>query len=209
MSGYADFLKLLNATAFKSFYPNTASDASFWTVKSLPLPGFNGYITCLQVVFQNILVPFVLTSSWTLTTDQLPLEECLWYSVFLHASEMSSPSELALYEHSFNAFYLATFKYSSVWYSVLPRDTTDFSEASKMELVKFFRMAAVPGPRFTPVQITMVSTTVLYTPIFVLRWMIWSEHSLWCNCLKLALALLIREVISSSMQAFCERKPSK
>ena len=81
-----------------------------------------------------------------------PAEECLWYSVFLHASEMSSPSELALDEHSFNAFYLATLKYSSVWYSVLPRDVTDFSEASKMELVRFFHMPAIPGPRFIPVQ---------------------------------------------------------
>ena len=33
---------------------------------------------------------------------------------------------------------IATFKYSSVWYSVLPRDATIFSEASEMELVKFF-----------------------------------------------------------------------
>ena len=63
MSGYADFRKLLDATAFKSFYPNTAGGAPLWTVKSLPLPGFSGYITCLQVVFQNILVPFMLTSS--------------------------------------------------------------------------------------------------------------------------------------------------
>ena len=65
---------------------------------------------------------------------------------------MSSPSELALDEQSVEAFYLATFKYSSVWYSVLPRDATDFSEASKMELVMFVHMPAVPGPRFTPVQ---------------------------------------------------------
>ena len=65
---------------------------------------------------------------------------------------MSSPSELALDEQSFNAFYLATFKYNSVWNSVLPRDATDFSEASEMELVKFFHMTAVPGPRFTSVQ---------------------------------------------------------
>ena len=138
MSGYAGFLKLLDATTFKSLYANTAGIAPLWTVMSLSLPGFNGYITCLQVVFQNILIPLVLTSSWTLTTDQLPVEQCLWYSVFLHASKMSSPSELALDEQSFNAFYLATFKYNSVWYSVLPRDATDFSEASEMELVKFF-----------------------------------------------------------------------
>lgn len=65
---------------------------------------------------------------------------------------MSNPSELALDEQSFNAFYLEAFKYSSVWYSVLPRDATDFREASEMELVKFFHMMAVPGPRFTPVQ---------------------------------------------------------
>ena len=151
MSGYAGILRLLDATAFKSFYGNTAGGAPLWTVKSLPLPGFNGYITCLQVVFQNVLVPFVLTSSRMLTTDQLPVEERLWYSVFLHARELSSPSELALDEQGFNAFYLATFKYSSVWYSVLPRDATDFSEASKMELVKFFHVPAVRGPRFTPV----------------------------------------------------------
>ena len=61
---------------------------------------------------------------------------------------MSSPSELALDERSFNAFYLATFKYSSVWYSVLPIDATDFSLSSKMELVKCFYMTGVPGPRF-------------------------------------------------------------
>ena len=90
MSGYAGFLKLLDATTFKSLYANTAGGAPLWTVKSLSLPGFNGYITCLQVVFQNILVPLVLTSPWTLTTDQLPVEECLRYSVFLHASKMSS-----------------------------------------------------------------------------------------------------------------------
>ena len=65
---------------------------------------------------------------------------------------MSSPSELALDGQSFDAFYLATFKYSSVWYSVLPRDATNFSEASEMELVKFFNMTAVPSPIFTPVQ---------------------------------------------------------
>ena len=132
MSGYAGFLKLLDATTFKSLYANTAGGAPLWTVMSLSLPGFNGYITCLQVVFQNILVPLVLTSSWTLTTDQLPVEECLWYSVFLHASKMSSPSELALDEQSFNAFYLATFKYNSVWYSVLPWDATDFSEVHEI-----------------------------------------------------------------------------
>ena len=40
---------------------------------------------------------------------------------------------------------------------------------------------------------SMVSATVQYTPIFVLRWIPWSDHSLWCNCPKLALALLIRE----------------
>ena len=85
----------------------------------------------------TLLVPFVLTSPWMLTTDQLPVEECLWYSVFLHASKMSSLSELALDDQSFNAFYLTTFKYSSVWYFVLPRDAKDFSEAFKMELVKF------------------------------------------------------------------------
>lgn len=72
-----------------------------------------------------------------LTTDQLPVEECLWYSVFLHASKISSLSELALDEQSFNAFYLTTFKYSSVWYFALPRDAKDFSKAFKMELVKF------------------------------------------------------------------------
>ena len=151
-SGYAGFLKLLDATAFKSLHSNTSSCAPLWKVKGLSLPGFNGYITSLQVVFQNIFVPFVLTSSRKLTTDQLPLKESLWYSVFLHASKMSSPSELAVDEQSFNAFYLATFKYSSVWYSFLPRDATYFSEASQMELVKCFHMTAVPGPRFTPVQ---------------------------------------------------------
>ena len=138
MSSYAGFLKLLDATAFKSHYANTTGGAPLWTIKSFSLPGFSGYITCLQVVFQNIILLFVLSSSRTLTTDKFPIEECLWYSVFLHASEMSSPSELALDEQSFNDFYLAKFKYSSVWYSVLPRDTTDFSEALKMELVKFF-----------------------------------------------------------------------
>ena len=65
---------------------------------------------------------------------------------------MSSPSELALDGQSFNAFYLATFKYSSVWYSVLQRDATNFSETSEMELVKFFHMTAVPSAMFTPVQ---------------------------------------------------------
>ena len=62
MLGYAGFLKLLDATAFKSFYANTAGSAPLWTVNSLSLSGFNGYITCLQVVFQNILVSFVLTA---------------------------------------------------------------------------------------------------------------------------------------------------
>ena len=152
MSGYAGFLKQLDATTLKSLYSNTAGCAPLWTVKSLSLPGFNGYITCFQVVFQDILVSLVLTSSRTFTIDQLPVEECLWYSVFLHTSKMSSPSELALDEQSFNAFYLATFKYSNVWYSVLPSDATDFSGAFEMELVKFFHMTAVPGPRFTPVQ---------------------------------------------------------
>jgi len=123
---------------------NTAGSAWLWMVKSLFLaPRFQWVITCLQVAFQNIFVTCVLTSS------QLPVEKCLWYSVFLHASKMSSPSELSLDEHSFNAFYLATFKYSSVWYSVLLRDATDFSEASKIELVKFFHMTTAPGPRFT------------------------------------------------------------
>ena len=152
MSGYAGFLTQLDATTFKTLYANTAGGSPLWLVKSLSLPGFNGNVTCFQVVFLNILLPLVLTSSWTLTTDQLPIEECLWYSVFLHASKMSSPSELALDEQSFNAFYLATFKYSSVWYSVLPKDATNFSEASEMELVKFFHMTAVSSPRFTPVQ---------------------------------------------------------
>ena len=137
MSGYAGFLKLLDATAFKSLYANTTGGAPLWTVKSLSLPGFNGYTTCLQVVFQNFLLLFVLTSSRTLTTDKLPVEECLWYSVFLHASVMSSLSELALDEQSFNDFYLAKFKYSSVWYSVLPRDATALSEAFKIELLLF------------------------------------------------------------------------
>ena len=130
MSGYAGFLKLLDATALKSLHVNTAGGAPLWT--GLSLPGFNGYITCLQLIFQNILVPFVLTSSRTLTTDQLPLEESHWFSVFLHTSKIPSPSELALDEQSFNALYLAAFKYSSVWYSLLPRDTTDVSLASKM-----------------------------------------------------------------------------
>lgn len=147
VSGYAGLLKLLDATAFKSIHTNTAGGAPLWTVKGLSLPGLNGYITCLQVIFQNTLAPFVLTSSRTLTTDQLPLEESLWYSVFLHTSKMSSPSELARDEKSFNAF-----KHSSVWHSVLPRDTTYFSLASKMDLVKCFYMTAVPGARFTPVQ---------------------------------------------------------
>ena len=62
MSGYVDFLKLLDAMAFKSLYANTAGSAPLWTVQSLSLSGFNGYITCLQVVFQNIVVSFVLTS---------------------------------------------------------------------------------------------------------------------------------------------------
>ena len=139
---------------------------ALWTVKSLSLPGFNGYITCLQVVFQNILLLFVPSSSRTLTTDKLPVEECLWYSVFLHASKMSSPSELALDEQSFNDLYLAKFKYSSVWYSVLPRDTTDLSEAFKMELVKFFSHDG--GTRSKK---SIGSTADLYTPIFVL-WLI-------------------------------------
>ena len=96
----------------------------------------------------NFFLPFVLTSSTTLTTDKLPVEECLWYSVFLHASKMSSPSKLAFDEQSFSAFYLVNFKYSSVWYSVLPRDAIYFLEAFKMGLVKhFFQMTAVPGPR--------------------------------------------------------------
>ena len=46
MSGYAGFLKLLDAMAFKSLYANRTGGALLWTVK-----GFNGYITCLQVVF--------------------------------------------------------------------------------------------------------------------------------------------------------------
>jgi len=87
-----------------------------------------------------------------LTTNQLPVQECLWYSILLHAGKMSNPSELALDEQSFNTFYLATFKYRSVWYSVLPRDATDFSEASKMELIKFFSHDHGTGPSFTPAQ---------------------------------------------------------
>ena len=197
MSGYAGFLKLLDATAFKSLYANTAGrpgSAPLWAVTSLSLPGFNRYITCLQVVFQNILVPFVLTPSWTLTTDQLSVEESLWYSIFLHASKMSNPSELALDEQSFNAFYLATLKYSRIWYLILPRDGTDFSEASKMELVKFFRRHQVQDSLLYK---SMVRTTVLYTQIFVLRWIPSSNHSLWCNRPKLALALLIGEFYAS------------
>ena len=77
---------------------------------------------------------------------------------------MSSPSELALDEQSFNVFYLANFNYSSVWYSVLPRDATDFSEAFKMELVMYF--SHDDGTRSKK---RMVSTAVLYTPVFVLR----------------------------------------
>ena len=77
---------------------------------------------------------------------------------------MSIPSELALDKQSFNAFYLAKFKYSSVWYSVLPRDATDFSEAFKMELVKSFSHDG--GTRSKK---SMVSRAVFYTPIFVLR----------------------------------------
>ena len=65
---------------------------------------------------------------------------------------MSNPSELALDDQSSNAFYLAALKYSSVWYSVLPRDATDFSEASEIELVNIFHMKVVPDPRFTYVQ---------------------------------------------------------
>ena len=45
MSGYAGFLKLLDATAFKSFYANVAGGGPLLTVKILSLPGFNGYIT--------------------------------------------------------------------------------------------------------------------------------------------------------------------
>ena len=77
---------------------------------------------------------------------------------------MSSPSELALDEQSFNAFYLAKFKYSSVWHSVLPRDATDFSKSFKIELVKFFSHDG--GTRSKK---SMASTAVLYTPIFLLR----------------------------------------
>ena len=62
MSGYVGFLKLLDVTAFNSFYASTADGAPLSTVNNLSLPGFNGYITCLQVVFQNILVAFALTS---------------------------------------------------------------------------------------------------------------------------------------------------
>jgi len=62
MSGYAGFLKLLEVTAFKSFYASMAGGAPLSTVKNLSLPCFNGHITCLQAVFQNILVAFALTS---------------------------------------------------------------------------------------------------------------------------------------------------
>ena len=75
--GLCGFPEAEHATTFKTLYANTAGGAPLWTVKSLSLPGFNGYVTCFQVVFQDILVPLVLTSSWTLTTDQLPVEECL------------------------------------------------------------------------------------------------------------------------------------
>ena len=146
-----------------------------------------------RLYFKHSL-PFVLTSSRTLTTDKLPVEDCLWYSVFLHASKMSSPSELALDDQSFNDFYLSKFKYSSVWYSVLPRHATNFSEA--------FKISHDGGTRSKK---SMVSTAVLYTPIFELRLIPCSDHSLWCNRPKLALPLLIREVVSSSMQAFCEK----
>ena len=54
MSGYAGLLKLLDATALKSLYANAAGGAPFWTVNGLSLPGFNGYITWIQVVFQSI-----------------------------------------------------------------------------------------------------------------------------------------------------------
>ena len=47
MSGYAGFLKVLDAMAFKSLHANTAGGAPLWTVKGLSLPGFNGYTTCL------------------------------------------------------------------------------------------------------------------------------------------------------------------
>jgi len=80
---------------------------------------------------------------------------------------MSSPSELALDEQSFKAFYLATFKYSGVWYSVHRRDATDFSVASKMELVKFFHMPAVPGPRFTPAHEHGKYNCSIYTNLLV------------------------------------------
>ena len=56
---------------------------------------------------------------------------------------------------------------------------------------------------------SMVNTTFLYTLIFLLRGIPGSDHSPWCNRPKLALALLIREVISSSMQAFCEKKAAQ
>ena len=62
-SGYVGFLKLLDATASKSLYANTAGGAPLWMVTSLSRLVFDGCITCLLVVFQNILVPFVLASS--------------------------------------------------------------------------------------------------------------------------------------------------
>ena len=56
-------------------------------------------------------------------------------------------------------------KYSSVWYSVLPRDATDVSEAFKMDLVRFF-FSHDGGTRSKK---SMISTAVLCTPIFELR----------------------------------------
>jgi len=140
--------------------------------------------------------------SRTLTTDQLPVEECLWYSIFLHVSKMSSPSELALDEQSFNAFYLV---FGILSFQEMPQI---FRRHLRWNWSSFFTWRRYQVQDSLPYK-SMVSTTVLYTPIFVLRRIPWSDHSLWCNRPKMAQALLIREVISSSMQAFCERKPPK
>ena len=75
-------------------------------IASFSLPRVSINVSRIQVTYKNIPVPQFLTSSHSLSFSQVCIHHCFWKSVVRHPHDMTSPSQLALHQNSFNTLHL-------------------------------------------------------------------------------------------------------
>ena len=123
------------STLLKAFEAVVAGLAPLGFVQCLGLPLPSVDAAGLEGRLQDILVSLVLPAPGSMALVKFSIEQCLWYSLVVHAYHVACPAKLGFHEEGFNARDSAALENLCVGDLVLPMDVADLAETSQVELV--------------------------------------------------------------------------